>query len=57
METKTISNGEVMECCKNLENRRVLESTLSKTVEQCKVCGRKHYEFTVDPLRMQVKFS
>lgn len=57
METKTVSNGEVQPCCQDLSNRKVLESSMSKTVEQCKICGRKHYEFAVDPIRVGVKLS
>lgn len=46
-----------MECCKDATNRQVIESTMTKTVEQCKVCGCKHYEFTVDPIKLGVKVA
>lgn len=55
MEPKIIVNGAVQSCCEEQANLKVIESSLSKTVQQCAVCGRKHYEFVADPLRLNVK--
>jgi hypothetical protein len=44
-----------VKCCEQPENLKVIESTLSKTVQQCTVCGRKHYEFVADPLHLNLK--
>ena len=41
-------------CCENRENRLVLEKAKDRVVEQCSVCGRKHYEVTVDPIDFNV---
>lgn len=48
------------ECCQNKANRVAIEKRTMDagknpndlTVEQCKVCGRKHYELSVDPIEL-----
>lgn len=37
-------------CCENHENREVIEKRDDLCVEQCKVCGAKHYVLSVDPI-------
>lgn len=42
-------------CCQQPENREVVEHRDKIIVQQCKVCGRKHYELMVDPVQVGVK--
>ena len=47
-------------CCQDRGNREVAEDKrelrdgvlLGMLIERCKVCGRRHYEFSVEPGRM-----
>lgn len=36
-------------CCNDPDNLEVTPAAKDLTVKECKVCGCKHYEFTVDP--------
>jgi hypothetical protein len=42
-------------CCEQPENRETLERRGDLIVQKCKVCGRKHYELTLDPVEVGVK--
>ena len=42
-------------CCANQENRLTVEQNGSVVVQKCKVCGRRHFELTVDPVQVGVK--
>jgi hypothetical protein len=37
------------ECCQKQENRVDVELRSGMIVQQCKVCGCKHYEMRADP--------
>ena len=36
-------------CCQEQANRVVVEQRGEATIEQCKVCGCKHYEMRAEP--------
>jgi len=47
-------------CCEKPENREAVESPEeerreSLTVERCTVCGRRHFELTVDPGKLGLR--
>lgn len=48
-------------CCQDLENRSEPAhpdpERTDLTVTVCKVCGRRHFELTVDPLVIGVKMG
>jgi hypothetical protein len=37
------------ECCKNEENLVPHEDGPRRVIKICKVCGRRHFEFSVEP--------
>jgi uncharacterized coiled-coil DUF342 family protein len=43
------------ECCRDAANRQLVEKRDSITVEQCKVCGRRHHTIEADPIEVGVK--
>jgi hypothetical protein len=43
------------ECCQKQENRVVVELRNGMNVEQCKVCGCKHYEMHAEPGKIFAK--
>lgn len=49
----------VKDCCKNSENlyRRENdpEEGPGETIWRCKVCGCRHFELKVDPLKLRIK--
>ena len=60
MQTQTMSNGTVEACCLDRGNRvtvplprAVIDSAKGGVPgkEQCRVCGRHHYTFAVDPVQ------
>ena len=47
-------------CCADLSNRNAPvahEGREDLAVSTCKVCGRRHFELTVDPLEIGLAFS
>lgn len=47
-------------CCENLENRtepKPVEDRHDLVVTECIVCGRRHFELTVDPALIGVKIG
>lgn len=47
-------------CCENLENRSEPEVDPERpdiVVTRCLVCGRRHFELTVDPGELGIKFG
>jgi hypothetical protein len=47
-------------CCENLENRtepELVEGRSDLTITRCKVCGRRHFELTIDPAVIGVRFA
>jgi len=45
------------ECCQQKENLKVIEKTVDKEVKQCQVCGCRHFELSVDPVKIGVTFK
>jgi hypothetical protein len=47
-------------CCENLENRTEPETDPERpdlTLTTCRVCGRRHFELTVDPALIGIKLG
>jgi hypothetical protein len=47
-------------CCQDLENRTEPEPVDERpdlTITRCKVCGRRHFELTVDPGEIGLKIG
>lgn len=42
-------------CCQQPENRETVDQKDGLTVQKCVVCGRKHYELTVDPVKVGLR--
>lgn len=42
-------------CCNDPDNLEQLQDDHNLVIVECRVCGRKHYEFTVDPGELGVK--
>jgi len=45
------------ECCKQEENLEPKQLGPDRVVKICKVCGRRHFEFSVDPGVIFAKWS
>lgn len=41
------NDNEKFDCCKVDGNLKIIESTMTKTVYQCTVCEKRHFEFAV----------
>ena len=39
-------------CCEKPDNRETVEQRDDLTVQKCKVCGRRHFELTIDPVKV-----
>lgn len=46
-----------VECCRKKENCEPYQLKPDLTVERCKVCGRRHFELTMDPGDYNVRGS
>ena len=47
-------------CCENPDNRTEPEKVDERedlTITRCKVCGRRHFELSVDPAHLGVVFK
>lgn len=42
-------------CCANPENRKTIEDRGDLIVQKCTVCGRRHFELTIDPVEVGIK--
>ena len=45
------------DCCKEETNLKAKQERSDLVVKTCKICGAKHRELTVDPLKIGVKFQ
>ena len=49
---KTLTNGQVNECCKDAENLKPAPEESNRpelTVKKCQVCGRRHFRLKAEP--------
>ena len=48
--------GELRACCADLANRDEQDEPREDlSVQVCRKCGRRHFELTVDPIRIAVR--
>jgi hypothetical protein len=52
---QNIINGVVKDCCKDTDNLELTRLNQDEVVNVCKVCGCRHFELTVDPIRLGIK--
>lgn len=43
------------ECCRVEENLEVREQSQDRVLRVCRVCGRRHFEMSVDPIKVGLK--